>query len=103
MTTGKRRSGQPTKHIRPYSRRSRKPSTLPDFDYELLMRCRGGLQVSGSFDETVRLWEVRSGAMLKELPAHSDPVTAVSCFTTKHLAVLSMWHPLTLVLQRRLA
>ena len=38
------------------------------------------LQVSGSFDETVRLWEVRSGAMLKELPAHSDPVTAVSPF-----------------------
>ena len=40
-----------------------------------LMHC---VQVSGSFDETVRLWEVRSGAMLKELPAHSDPVTAVS-------------------------
>lgn len=35
------------------------------------------VQVSGSFDETVRLWDVRTGLLLKELPAHSDPVTAV--------------------------
>ena len=35
-------------------------------------------QVSGSFDETVRLWEVRSGRCIAVLPAHSDPVTAVA-------------------------
>lgn len=34
--------------------------------------------MSGSFDETVRLWDPRDGRCLKELPAHSDPVTAVA-------------------------
>lgn len=34
-------------------------------------------QVSGSFDETVRLWDTRTGNCIRELPAHSDPVTAV--------------------------
>lgn len=34
--------------------------------------------VSGSFDETVRLWDVKSGKCLKVLPAHSDPVTSVA-------------------------
>lgn len=34
--------------------------------------------VSGSFDETVRVWDVKTGKCLKVLPAHSDPVTAVS-------------------------
>ena len=33
--------------------------------------------VSGSFDETVRIWDVKSAKCLKVLPAHSDPVTAV--------------------------
>lgn len=53
------------------------------------------LLVSGGFDETVRVWDVargneslntlysitlilRIGKSLKVLPAHSDPVTAVS-------------------------
>ncbi len=35
------------------------------------------LQVTGSFDETIRFWDVRSGKVLREIPAHSDPVTAV--------------------------
>lgn len=34
--------------------------------------------VSGSFDETVRVWDVKTGKCLKVLPAHSDPVTAVN-------------------------
>lgn len=34
--------------------------------------------VSGSFDETVKLWDIRSGDCVCTLPAHSDPVTAVS-------------------------
>lgn len=33
--------------------------------------------MSGSFDENVRIWDVKSGKCLKTLPAHSDPVTAV--------------------------
>ena len=34
--------------------------------------------VTGSFDETVKLWDMRSGDCISTLPAHSDPVTAVS-------------------------
>ncbi|TFY68339.1 hypothetical protein EVJ58_g1056 [Rhodofomes roseus] len=36
------------------------------------------LLVSGGFDETVRIWDVARGRTLKTLPAHSDPVTAVT-------------------------
>lgn len=38
---------------------------------------QSNLIVSGSFDETVRIWDVRKGKCLKTLPAHSDPVSAV--------------------------
>jgi COMPASS component SWD3 len=34
-------------------------------------------QVSGSFDESVRLWDVKQGRCIRSMPAHSDPVTAV--------------------------
>ena len=30
-----------------------------------------------SFDETVKLWDVRSGECVATLPAHSNPVTGV--------------------------
>ena len=30
------------------------------------------------FDESVRIWDVKTGKCLKTLPAHSDPVTAVN-------------------------
>ena len=39
---------------------------------------QSNLLVSGSFDETVRIWDVRTGQCIKTLPAHSDPVSAVS-------------------------
>jgi len=29
------------------------------------------------FDESVRIWDVKTGKCLKTLPAHSDPVSAV--------------------------
>lgn len=34
--------------------------------------------VSGAFDETVRLWDVRVGSNVRTLAAHSDPVSAVN-------------------------
>ena len=33
--------------------------------------------VSGSYDEAVFLWDVRSARVMRSLPAHSDPVAAV--------------------------
>ncbi|VDN32920.1 unnamed protein product [Gongylonema pulchrum] len=39
---------------------------------------QSSLIVSGSFDESVRVWDVKTGACIKTLPAHSDPVSAVS-------------------------
>uniref|UniRef100_A0A3P8UCJ8 WD repeat domain 5 n=1 Tax=Amphiprion percula TaxID=161767 RepID=A0A3P8UCJ8_AMPPE len=33
--------------------------------------------LSQSFDESVRIWDVKMGKCLKTLPAHSDPVSAV--------------------------
>lgn len=40
---------------------------------------QSNLIVSGSFDETVRIWDVKTGRCIKTLPAHSDPVSAC-CF-----------------------
>ena len=36
--------------------------------------------VSGSWDRTVRLWDVETGACVKRLEGHSDVVTSV-CFS----------------------
>jgi WD40 repeat protein len=37
---------------------------------------RGNILASASFDESVRLWDIRSGRSLRAIPAHSEPVTA---------------------------
>ena len=39
---------------------------------------RSHLVASGSFDQAVKLWDVRSGECVKSLAAHSDPVTSLS-------------------------
>ena len=36
------------------------------------------------FDESVRIWDVKTGKCLKTLPAHSDPVTAVRGYGDQH-------------------
>jgi COMPASS component SWD3 len=38
---------------------------------------QGNMIVSGSYDEAVRIWDIRVGNCLKILPAHQDPVSAV--------------------------
>uniref|UniRef100_A0A8C6SWM5 WD repeat domain 5 n=1 Tax=Neogobius melanostomus TaxID=47308 RepID=A0A8C6SWM5_9GOBI len=59
---------------------SRKP--YPDTSHSNYVFCcnfnpQSNLIVSGSFDESVRIWDVKTGKCLKTLPAHSDPVSAV--------------------------
>lgn len=44
--------------------------------------------VSGSYDEAVFLWDVRSGRVMRSLPAHSDPVGGVD-FTRDGTMVVS--------------
>jgi COMPASS component SWD3 len=46
--------------------------------------------VSGSFDESIRIWDVRAGRCIKHLNAHSDPVSAVDF----NLVGLSYCYPL---------
>lgn len=36
------------------------------------------LFLTGSFDEVVKLWDVKSGKCIKSLTAHSDPITSVN-------------------------
>jgi len=35
----------------------------------------GNTLASGAFDETLRVWDVRTGRCLRDLPAHGDPLT----------------------------
>lgn len=36
------------------------------------------LVASGSFDETIKVWDVKKGNCSKTLSAHSDPVAAIN-------------------------
>lgn len=42
-------------------------------------------QMSGSLDESVRLWDIRSGHCIKTIPAHADPVTEMDCTRYAHM------------------
>merc|ERR1719242_1972774 len=41
----------------------------------LAVNQQGNIMASGSFDETVILWDIRSAKQIKRLSAHSDPVS----------------------------
>jgi len=57
------------------------PYVAPHFShispFILVFDPQGNLLASGSFDESLRVWDVKKGECLKILPAHSDPVSAV--------------------------
>ena len=50
------------------------------------------IQVSGSLDESVRFWDLRTGLAVKAIPAHSDPVTSVDFVWCDSLLLLLLTH-----------
>lgn len=48
-----------------------------NYVYSLAFSPKGNMLVSGSYDEAVFLWDVRSARVMRQLPAHSDPVSGV--------------------------
>jgi COMPASS component SWD3 len=62
----------------------------------------GHMLASGSFDESVRVWALRSARCLKVLPAHADPVTGLRfssdgtlVATCSYDGLARLWHPAT--------
>lgn len=49
-----------------------------DFVFSASFSPTSDLLASGSFDSTIKLWDVRCGSCVSTLPAHSDPVTSVA-------------------------
>lgn len=59
-----------------------KPYPVPllghhNYIYSLAFSPKGNMLVSGSYDEAVFVWDVRTGRVMRSLPAHSDPVGGV--------------------------
>ncbi|EDN10114.1 will die slowly protein [Histoplasma mississippiense (nom. inval.)] len=48
-----------------------------NYIYSVAFSPKGNMLVSGSYDEAVYLWDVRSARVMRSLPAHSDPVAGV--------------------------
>ena len=48
-----------------------------NYIYSLAFAPKGNMIVSGSYDEAVFLWDVRTARLMRSLPAHSDPVSSV--------------------------
>lgn len=48
-----------------------------NYVYSLAFSPKGNMLVSSSYDEAVHLWDVRSGQLMRSLPAHSDPIGGV--------------------------
>ena len=48
-----------------------------NYVYSVAFSPKGNMLVSGSYDEAVFLWDVRTSRVMRSLPAHSDPVSGV--------------------------
>lgn len=48
-----------------------------NYVYSLAFSPKGNILVSGSYDEAVFVWDVRTARLMRRLPAHSDPVSGV--------------------------
>ncbi|RHZ57930.1 WD40 repeat domain-containing protein [Aspergillus thermomutatus] len=48
-----------------------------NYVYQIAFSPKGNMLVSGSYDEAVFLWDVRSASVMRSLPAHSDPVGGI--------------------------
>ena len=48
-----------------------------NYIYSIAFSPKGNMLVSGSYDEAVFLWDVRTAHVMRSLPAHSDPVGGV--------------------------
>lgn len=48
-----------------------------NYVYQIAFSPKGNMLVSGSYDEAVFLWDVRSARVMRSLPAHSDPVGGI--------------------------
>lgn len=75
-------TGQPPKVRNPQDPSGPKVTRAPlighhNYVYSLAFSPKGNMLVSSSYDEAVHLWDVRSGALLRSLPAHSDPIGGV--------------------------
>jgi COMPASS component SWD3 len=68
--------------VRPLTSPQGKAHPIPfvghhNYVYALAFSPKGNMIVSGSYDEAVFLWDVRSARVMRSLPAHSDPVAGV--------------------------
>lgn len=48
-----------------------------NYVFSIAFSPKGNMLVSGSYDESLMVWDVRSGRIMKTLPAHSDPIGGV--------------------------
>lgn len=48
-----------------------------NYVYQIAFSPKGNILASGSYDEAVFLWDVRSASVMRSLPAHSDPVGGI--------------------------
>ena len=61
------------------------------FVFTLAYSPMGNILASGSYDETIRLWDVKRRKVLRVLPAHSDPVSSVG-FSKDGTLLMSCGH-----------